>query len=134
MKGWIHMVIYYAMFDFADNGINVVFPDLNNAATFGENMHEALYMAKDLLAGWLIDAEDEKQAFPSPTDHRSLSVAAGNLLIPIEVDLSFYRKKFESKPIKKTLTIPKYLNDLGNEAGINFSATLTEALKEKLEV
>ena len=41
------MVIYYAMFDFADNGINVVFPDLNNAATFGENMHEALYMAKD---------------------------------------------------------------------------------------
>ena len=122
------MVIYYAMFDFADNGINVVFPDLNNAATFGENMHEALYMAKDLLAGWLIDAEDEKQAFPSPTDHRSLSVAAGNLLIPIEVDLSFYRKKFESKPI------PKYLNDLGNEAGINFSATLTEALKEKLEV
>lgn len=89
------MVIYYAMFDFADNGINVVFPDLNNAATFGENMHEALYMAKDLLAGWLIDAEDEKQAFPSPTDHRSLSVAAGNLLIPIEVDLSFYRKNLK---------------------------------------
>ncbi|MDT2661005.1 type II toxin-antitoxin system HicB family antitoxin [Enterococcus hulanensis] len=128
------MVIYYAVFNFAEDGINVVFPDLDDAATFGENMHEALYMAKDLLAGWLIDAEDEKEAFPVPSDHLSILVAPEDLLIPIEIDLAFYRKKFYSKPIKKTLTIPSYLNDLGNEAKINFSATLTEALKEKLEV
>jgi len=130
----INLVIYYAVFNFAEDGINVVFPDLNDAATFGENMHEALYMAKDLLAGWLIDAEDEKEAFPAPSDHLSIPVAPEDLLIPIEIDLAFYRKKFNSKPIKKTLTIPSYLNDLGNEAKINFSATLTEALKEKLEV
>lgn len=128
------MVIYYAVFNFAEDGINVVFPDLDNAATFGENMHEALYMAKDLLAGWLLDAEDEKEAFPVPSDHLNIPVAPEDLLIPIEIDLAFYRKKFNSKPIKKTLTIPSYLNDLGNEAEINFSATLTEALKEKLEV
>lgn len=128
------MVIYYAVFNFAEDGINVVFPDLDDAATFGENMHEALYMAKDLLAGWLIDAEDEKETFPVPSDHLSIPVAPEDLLIPIEIDLAFYRKKFNSKPIKKTLTIPSYLNDLGNEAKINFSATLTEALKEKLEV
>jgi len=130
----INLVIYYAVFNFAEDGINVVFPDLDNAATFGENMHEALYMAKDLLAGWLIDAEDEKEAFPTPSDHLSIPVAPEDLLIPIEIDLAFYRKKFNSKLIKKTLTIPSYLNDLGNEAKINFSATLTEALKEKLEV
>ena len=130
----INLVIYYAVFNFAEDGINVVFPDLDNAATFGENMHEPLYMAKDLLAGWLIDAEDEKEAFPVPSDHLSIPVAPEDLLIPIEIDLAFYRKKFNSKPIKKTLTIPSYLNDLGNEAKINFSATLTEALKEKLEV
>jgi len=128
------MMIYYAVFNFADDGINVIFPDLNDASTFGQDMHEALYMAKDLLAGWLIDAEDEKDEFPAPSDHHSISVASGDLLIPIEIDLAFYRKKFDSKPVKKTLTIPNYLNDLGNKAGINFSATLTEALKEKLEV
>lgn len=128
------MVIYYAVFSFAEDGINVVFPDLNDASTFGEDMHEALYMAKDLLAGWLIDAEDEKEGFPTPTDHQRIQVESGDLLIPIDVDLAFYRKKFDSKPVKKTLTIPQYLNDLGKEAGINFSATLTEALKEKLEV
>lgn len=128
------MVIYYAVFNFAEDGINVVFPDLDDAATFGKNMHEALYMAKDLLAGWLIDAEDEKEAFPVPSGHLSIPVAPEDLLIPIEIDLAFYRKKFNSKPIKKTLTIPSYLNDLGNEAKINFSATLTETLKEKLEV
>lgn len=43
------MMIYYAVFNLADAGINVIFPDLNNATTFGQDMHEALYTAKDLL-------------------------------------------------------------------------------------
>lgn len=44
------MRIYYAVFNFSDSSINVIFPDLNNATTFSQDMHEALYTAKDLLA------------------------------------------------------------------------------------
>jgi predicted RNase H-like HicB family nuclease len=44
------MMIYYAVFNLADAGINVIFPDLNNTTTFSQDMHEALYTAKDLLA------------------------------------------------------------------------------------
>lgn len=127
-------MIYYGIFNIADDGINVSFPDLDGAFTGGSDMHEALNMAKDLLAGWLINAEDDGEKFPAPTQPLDIKVGQGELVIPIEVNLNFYRKKFDSQPVKKTLTIPTYLNDLGNKAGINFSQTLTEALKEKLGV
>lgn len=128
------MLLYYAIFSFEDDTVNVVFPDLDNAATFGTDMHDALYMARDLLAGWLLDAEDNGDQLPTASKPSNFSADIDQLVIPIEVDLNFFRNKFNSKPIKKTLTIPSYLNDLGVKSGINFSQTLTEALKEKLGV
>lgn len=129
------MELYYATFSPNDDGsVSVSFPDLQGAYTFGKDMHEALYMAKDLLAGWLLDEEDEGNKFPTPTFYKDIQVEEGELLIPIEVDLDFYRKKFDSKPVKKTLTIPNYLNELGKKADINFSQTLAEALEQKLGV
>lgn len=128
-------MIYYAIFEIDDGGgVNISFPDLQGAYTFGNDMHEALYMAKDLAAGWLINAEDDGEELPVASDYKKIQVSNSDLLVPIEVDLDFYRKKFDTKPVKKTLTIPTYLNDLGNKAGINFSQTLTDALKEKLGV
>lgn len=128
------MYLYYAIFTPSDGQYAVEFPDLLGAATFGEDMHDALYMAKDLLAGWLLGEEDDGNEFPQASKHQEITIEPNDLIIPIEVDLDFYRKKFDSKPVKKTLSIPNYLNDLGNKAGINFSQTLTEALKEKLGV
>lgn len=128
-------MLYYAIFEVADDGgVDISFPDLQGAYTFGDDMHEALYMAKDLAAGWLINAEDDGEKLPLATDFHEIDYPEGALLIPIEVDLDFYRKKFDSKPVKKTLTIPNYLNELGLKAGINFSQTLAEAIEKKLGV
>ncbi|MBL1225383.1 type II toxin-antitoxin system HicB family antitoxin [Enterococcus sp. BWR-S5] len=128
------MFIYYAIFNIAEDGINVSFPDLDGAFTSGSDMHEALYMSKDLLAGWLINAEDDGETLPTPSQPESVKVPEGDLLIPVEVNLEVYREKFNNQLIKKTLTIPKYLNRLAEEEKINFSSTLTEALKRKLGV
>lgn len=128
------MYIYYALFDLDVDGVNVSFPDLDGAFTCGDDMHEALYMAKDLLAGWLINAEDDGETFPTPSQPNKITVPSDNLLIPVEVNLGLFRDKFDNQLVKKTLTIPKYLNELGNAEGINFSLTLSEALKDKLGV
>lgn len=128
------MYLYYAIFDPEGTQYNVSFPDLDGAFTFGDNMHDALYMAKDLLEGWLINAQDEGEEFPKPSDPDSVHLEANQLLIPIEANLDLARAKFEAQLVKKTLTIPKYLNMVAEENGINFSQTLTEALKEKLRV
>lgn len=52
----------------------------------------------------------------------------------MDINFKKYKAQHNNKVVKKTLTIPNYLNELGNEQGINFSLTLTEALKEKLGV
>ena len=77
---------------------------------------------------------DEGEEFPEPSAPDSVHLEANQLLIPIEANLDLARAKFEAQLVKKTLTIPKYLNMVAEEYGINFSQTLTEALKEKLRV
>lgn len=128
------MYLYYAVFSFDDDGISVVFPDLDGAFTSGSDMHEALFMSKDLLAGWLINAEDDKEDFPLASDIDDIVLEQGDLLVPVEVNLALEREKFDNQLIKKTLTIPRYINTLGVEAGINFSQLLSESIKEKLNV
>lgn len=128
------MYLYYAVFSFDDDGISVVFPDLDGAFTSGSDMHEALFMSKDLLAGWLINAEDDKEDFPLASDIDDIVLEQGDLLVPVEVNLALEREKFDNQLVKKTLTIPRYINTLGVETGINFSQLLSESIKEKLNV
>ncbi|HAP5609217.1 TPA: type II toxin-antitoxin system HicB family antitoxin [Enterococcus faecalis] len=128
------MFLYYAIFNFDDDGINVSFPDLDGAFTGGADMHEALFLAKDLLAGWLINAQDDGESLPVPSAPSDFHIDQNDLVVPIEVNLDIYRAKFDNQLIKKTLTIPKYLNIEAEALGINFSQTLTEALKDKLSV
>lgn len=127
------MYLYYALFNLADDGINIEFPGLDGAFTFESAMRNTLHMAKDLLSGWLINAEDDGEEIPEPLQPSEISVPESDLLIPIEVNTELYRLKFDNQAIKKTLTIPKYLDALGKAENINFSLVLTEALKEKLE-
>lgn len=126
--------LYYAIFTPDHGGYAVDFPDLEGAFTCGDNMSDALYMASDLLEGWLLVAEDEKDPIPRPSQPDELEHEADELLIPIEVDLKIAREKHENRLVKKTLTIPSYLNELGKDQNINFSQTLTQALEEKLGV
>lgn len=128
------MYLYYAVFNIDSDGINIEFPDLDGAYSAGGDMHEALTMAKDLLEGWLIVAEEEGDPIPEPSTLEVIKAKyPDDLIVPIEVNLALAREKHFGKPVKKTLTIPSYINTLAIENGINFSQVLTEALKEKLQ-
>lgn len=128
--------LYYALFKTnSENQIEVTFPDLApHAATYGNNMSDALHMAHDALEGYLLTLEDFQENLPQPSDAESIHHTKNELIIPIEVDTTIAREREKNMSIKKTLTIPKYLNDLGKQQNINFSATLTEALKQKLDI
>lgn len=113
----------------------VEFPDLAPAAaTYGNNLEEAVRMAHDALTGYLLVAEDSKDQIPTAHSEREITIPEHALVVPIVVDTVVAREREENKLVKKTLTIPEWLNVLGTERGINFSATLTKALKEKLGV
>lgn len=90
-------------------------------------------MARDYMGNNLIELEEQEKEFPHPSKlgHR---VKENEIETLIDIDLVKFKAKNDNKIIKKTLSIPNYLNILGIEQGINFSQTLTEALKQKLGV
>lgn len=132
--------VYPACFYEEENGAySVIFPDLNHLATCGGDLTEAMSMAVDCLAGYLHSAMLEKEVVPAPSDisavrldeEESCRKAFVNL---VSVDVEEYAGRHFNKAVKKTLTIPSWLNDMAVRKGINFSATLQEALKERLDL
>lgn len=123
-----------------DGGYSVIFPDLNHLATFGETLDEALFMAVDCLAGYLFEAEKEGSAVNPPSNMNDVDPSseyddyAEAFVNIITVDVEEYAKKHFEKSIKKTLTIPLWLNNMAVNKDINFSKVLQSALKEELDI
>lgn len=134
---------YPACFFKERNGYSVVFPDLNFLSTCGDSLEESLAMAVDCLAGYLFEAEKDEETIPAPSARSSISLSdlAHELNILecdesfvniVTVDVSEYAKLHFTKAVKKTLTIPQWLNTAAVKAGLNFSHVLQEALLQKL--
>ena len=111
---------------------NVEFPDVKGCCTFGKNLEEALFMAEDALALMLNEYELDGKAIPTPSKLKDLKVREGEFVNFIRCDTMEYRKKFSKKAVKKTLTIPEWLNKEATKLGINFSQVLQKALKEEI--
>ncbi|MEA5135678.1 MAG: type II toxin-antitoxin system HicB family antitoxin [Candidatus Fimivivens sp.] len=126
--------IYPAIFSKDDNGYSVVFPDIENCFTDGETLEEAMENAKDVLELMLYDYEDKKVAPPPASTISVLSVGVGEFATLIMADTLMYRKRFQKKAVKKTLTIPEWLNTEAEKNEINFSAVLQQALKDQLNI
>lgn len=124
--------IYPAVFTKEDKGYSVFFPDLEGCYTCGDDLEDALRMAEDVLAFTLYDHEKENKKIPNPSDLKTLEVESNEFANYISCDTIDYRKMHNNKAVKKTLTVPEWLNEEATAKGINFSATLQEALKAQL--
>lgn len=122
-------IVYPAVFHPQDKGYWVSFPDLDGCLTEGETIEEALYMAQDALGVYFFD----EVKFPNSSLPNSIQLEEeGAFVSMISLDLQEYRKKHSSKAIKKTLSIPEWLNIAAEKENVNFSQTLQDALIEKL--
>jgi len=122
---------YVARFekDQGEESYCVTFPDLQGAITGGFTLEEAIFMAHDCLGGYLWTMEDEGDKLPIPSKLSAFEHNADNVFYSlISIDLAEYRRLISEKPVKKTLYIPKRLNDEAEAKGVNFSQVLREAL------
>ena len=138
--------MYPACFYRDKEGYSVVFPDLNWLSTCGDTLDEAMKMAVDCLAGYLYTIQKEGNTFPSPSELSQINIAAiaqeldinspanDSFVNIITVDVDEYAKKHFEKSVKKTLTLPAWLNDAALEQKINFSQVLQDALKSHLHL
>lgn len=134
--------IYPACFFRDDTGYSVVFPDLNWLATCGETESEAMSKAVECLAGYLYALKRDGEQAPAPSAREDVSLekvaqelesdADGAFVNMVSVDVAEYAKEHFEKSVRKTLTIPAWLNIAAQEKNINFSKTLQDALIAKI--
>ena len=126
--------IYPAKFvEAEEGGYNVTFPDFTGGITCGDTLQESLDMAEDCLGGLLFAYEEEKWELPKSSALSAFPAnTATEFMVLIKVDLVAYKKKTDDKPVRKTLYIPKGLNDQAEAVGLNFSKVLRDALSDVL--
>ncbi len=126
---------YPAVFTPEDNGAySINFPDLEGCYTCGDDLTDALIMAEDALALTLYGYEHDNRPIPIPSDPGDILLTPGEFINFVACDTMVYRKKYNNKAVKKTLTIPEWLNESATSMGLNFSQVLQEALMAKLNL
>ena len=128
--------VYTAVFTPEADGFSVRFPDVENCFTEGSNLADALDMAADALCMMLYDLEERQLEIPVPSSIEAIQgqLNPGEFVSLVGCDTIEYRRFHDNRAVKKTLSIPSWLNDMAERAGINFSRTLQEALKQQLRI
>ena len=124
--------IYPAIFEKEENGqYSVSFPDFDNAFTCGDDINEAFFMAADCLGLVLLGLEEDHKEFPNPSKILNFKNSDERFISYVDIDFDAYKKN-NIKNVKKSLLIPKDLNDEAEYLEINFSKVLREALRQEI--
>ena len=122
----------YPVILYPDDGqVGAIVPDLPGCFTFGQDKADALLMAKDAIEMWLWDAENKGELIPKVSD--VVEILEGQTLTLVAADTDTWRRANDTKSVKKTLSIPSWLNTQAEKANAPFSQILQEGLKEYLQ-
>lgn len=142
-------VSYPAVFlkDTESDGYTILFPDLPGCISCGDDVKDALYMANDALGTYLFDDYSKLEDLPKSSRLEDIKIEdsieegeeeylslEGSFKSYVGLDLTDYVKKHENRTVKKNVTIPSYLNEMGKSNKVNFSKLLTEALEREFEI
>lgn len=130
----MNKLFYPAIFHKAEEGgFWISFPDFPECLTEGDDMEQAYEMAVDALGLVITSRKEEGEIIPKASQADEI-IAEDGVVVIVEFDMLAYQKKHNSKAVKKTLSIPEWLNAEAMAAGINFSQVLQEALMLKLNI
>ena len=118
-----------------EGGYFIHFPDIENCFTSGKDIKDGIMMAEEALA-LMVYTDYEETGMPAPvsTPIKKLKLKKDEFATYVTCDTTICRRKFGTRAVKKTLTIPEWLNEAAVKERINFSQVLQDALKEKLNV
>ncbi len=127
-------IFYPAVFHEDDNSYWVEFPDLEGCFTNGLTIEEAFLNASEALGLYLdLDDDSYERTINKPSQIKDvINNNPGLMVMLVEYDSLEYARKYKTKAIKKTLSIPEWLNDLACKDNVNFSNVLQDALIDKL--
>ena len=116
----------------------VEIPDFN-LFTEGKDLNDAIAMARDAIGLQGISKQDHGENIPGASKMEDIKISQGkfvnigeSLLTLVDIDFDIYRRKQDQKMVRRNVTLPNWLNVAAEEANINVSGVLQEALKKRL--
>ena len=125
-------LIYPAVFHKEDDAYWVEFPDLEGCQSFGDTLAETVMNAKEALEGYAITLLEQGKTLNTASNIEQIEHDENSFTSLVECDIT--NKFANNRAVKKTLTIPAWLNDMAIERGVNFSSILQNALVDYLQI
>lgn len=128
-------VTYYAIIEQVQHdSFSVFFPDLPGCTSMGESFEEALSNAQEALGLHLWGMETDNEEIPAPSSPPFAAVPAGYVAIAVTVFPDLVKNEMDNHAVTTTVSIPAWLQDAAQAAGLNYSQVLQQALKELLGI
>ncbi|MCI9438229.1 MAG: hypothetical protein HFH85_13830 [Lachnospiraceae bacterium] len=121
--------VYPAVFHPNEDGsFTITYPDLPGCISEGKSLGNAMYMAQSALTQWIEYLTDKKLEIPLASGLGSFEIAPGEFVNLVRADIK------DGRAVKRTVSIPKWMDDKVTESGLSLSRVLQDALKERLNV
>ena len=117
----------------ADGGYSVRFPQLDGCITEGDSLTDAIRMAQEAMSLHMYGIEQDGEIIPEAV-FDNINLNSGEMVVPITAWMTPFREEMATRSVKKTLTIPAWLNDAAEKRKVNYSQVLQNALKDYLGV
>lgn len=119
--------VYPAVFHPNEDGsFTITYPDLPGCISEGKSLANALYMAQSALTQWMEYLTDKAQEIPPASKLQDISIDSGEFVNLVRADVK------DGRAVKRTVSIPKWMDDKVSEAGLSLSRVLQDALKDRL--
>ena len=126
--------IYPAIITPEEDGILVYFPDIDGTHTDGATIEEALDNAEDVLNLMLMTMEDEGMEIKKPTAVAELEVPAGSTISLVRADTLAYRRKVDTRAVRKSVSVPAWMDSMVKKNNLNLSNLLQNAIRKELNL
>lgn len=126
MTEYIYPAVFHLNRD--DGSYTITFPDLPSCITEGKSLANALYMAQDLLTQWAAYCESKGETLPNASRIDDVSCEPGEFVNLVRAVVR------DERAVRRTVSIPKWMDDQVSKAGLSLSRVLQDALKERLNI
>ena len=125
---------YTAVFTNKNGKIYARVPDLDGCITTGSDLADAIEQIEDAMAAWLCVAEDEHLPIQPATPQHAIQYGKNESISLIKADTYKYRAATDTKVVRKNVSMPAWLASAAENAHLNFSQELQNALKLRLHI
>ena len=124
MAEYVYPALFHSNAD--DGSYTITYPDFPGCISEGKSLENALYMAQDALRVWIGYVLDEGETLPVPTPMRQIEPSPDEFVNMVRAVVQ------DNRAVRRTVSIPKWMDDRVSAAGISLSKVLQDALKARL--